>query len=469
MYGLVHTFWLTHYNPPESASAIAVAMTIDFTPFACGYFMSVCSSVELSSIFGERHYEKASQVLADLLRFAFVLGLLVPAVFLAIARPLMDWVVTDMDNKSYIIDQAFNYLIFSLSAAPITCIYLTLCGCLEAEGRTFLFGFAHLSSMILSSAVFDPLLIIVADLGVRGPGVAMILAQFIPAVFLLVFFLRGKFTVKLRFRDLFKRPVSESWHAISLGLPSLASSISNSIPIIFFEKYLQETVDVNDSAMYLQLYNAFSRLYAVALALYLGVCMGLLASGSFAYGGMNMVRLIKLVFHAWWLLAAIGGTIALLIDALPKEIASIFVHKDDSDREAFLNAFEKCCRQYWTTTALMAWIYLGPSVLQVMNRPALALLCSFLVQICWFPVISTIMFHTGRGAPHLFWSGCANDTSGVVLTLLFNIPSIRELRNRRFEAGPTTQSVTDIVPDCPLLPANSPDEELSLPYSASMD
>jgi Na+-driven multidrug efflux pump len=315
--------------------------------------------------------------------------------------------------------------------------------------------------MILACVVFDPLLIICADLGVRGPGIAMILAQFFPTAGLLFAFSRGKFAVRLNFGDFLRRPIDDSWHAIVLGLPSLASSISNSVPIIFFQKYLQQMSDDSDSLMYLQLYNSFARLYAVALALYLAICMGLLACGSFAFSAKNIARLTKLVFHAWWILGAMGVTLALLIDTLPRQIALLFIGSDDPGREAFQTAFERCCRQYWSTTALMSWIYLGPAILQVVNRPGLALVSSFFSLICLFPIISTILFYTGKGPEHLFWSGFVNDTSGCLITLAVIVPALREMYTRRHETGGVPVSIIQTLPDsAPLLPESPPDEAL---------
>jgi Na+-driven multidrug efflux pump len=300
--------------------------------------------------------------------------------------------------------------------------------------------------------VFDPLLIITARLGVRGPGAAMIFAQLLPTAALVVAFSRGHFAVKLNYGDLLKRPLPESWHAIVLGLPSLASSISNSVPIIFFEKYLQQMSDDSDSLLYLELYNSFSRLYAVALALYLAVCMGLLACGSFAFSAGNIARLIKICFHAWWILGAMGATIALIIDTMPRQIALLFIEYDDPGREAFQTAFERCCRQYWSTTALMSWIYLGPTILQVVNRPWQALVSSVFSLIFLFPIVSTILFHTGKGPEHLFWSGFTNDTTGVLITLAVNTPALREMYRRRNETGPVPIQTIQTMPDSsPLL------------------
>jgi Na+-driven multidrug efflux pump len=70
-------------------------MTLDFLPVALGFFLCVSSSIQLSVPFAEQNYQKAPQVFADLLRFCIILGVLVPAALLPVAKPLMRWVQGD--------------------------------------------------------------------------------------------------------------------------------------------------------------------------------------------------------------------------------------------------------------------------------------------------------------------------------------------------------------------------------------
>jgi Na+-driven multidrug efflux pump len=375
-------------------------------------------------MFGEGSYTKASQVVADLLRFSIVLGLIVPAICIPIARPLMKWYGAADD----VADLGLTYVAVVVGGTLITCVYLLLCGCLQAEGRTFLFGAVQIVSMALCGAVFDPLSIVVFMRGIEGPAFSILLSQLLPAVRLLIAFFRGKFTLRLRWGEFFRRPIPESWHALAIGATSLLSSLSSSLPMVLFQKFLGVACnDENEFNVMMSLFNAFSRLYVVVIALYLSVCMGLLASGSFAYSARNISRVVLLAAHAFWVLGVMGGLVATLLNALARPFARIF-----SRDPLFIERFQMCMAPYWSTTMLLAWLYLGTCLLQVVNRPVRSLICTTIGQIVIFPVVSCFFFFTDkRNAPRLFWSGVTNDTVAFIVTVLFDIPAVKELRDRR--------------------------------------
>jgi Na+-driven multidrug efflux pump len=264
-------------------------------------------------------------------------------------------------------------------------------------------------------------------LGVQGAAISVILSQAFPAILMLALYYFGKFTVKPKLRDLFRWPLRETPHSLAIGLPSLLSSLAGTIPVILFQKYLGEsTSDKHEYDEMIKLYNAFSRLYNVAMSLYLAICMGLLPAGSYAFSSRDYSRTGRLIFHAWWILGVLGLCATFFMNVLSDFIARLF-----SRDGLFVTRFRECVIRYWSTTTFIAWEMLGTCILQVVNRPVPALICTVIGQICFFPMVSSIFFFTNRHDPvRLFFAAMANDPSACTITWMFVIPGLWNLRKR---------------------------------------
>jgi Na+-driven multidrug efflux pump len=343
------------------------------------------------------------------------------------------------------IDMGFNYLLVVIPGSVVTCIYYLLCGCLEAEGRTVWYGVIQMGSTLLNQVVFNPIAIIVFKAGIVGVAVAMIGAQLIAAIVLVVCFYRGDFTVKLCVKELFARPIKESGHALALGLTSLLSSLSSSLPIILFQRLLADLAR-QDAQDWIALYNDFSRLYAVAIALYLSPCTGLMAAGSYAYSATNISRLVRLCFHAAWILGVLGMAIAFTMDFAPGWVASWF-----SLTGPMIGDWKETVAKYWSSTTLMAWTYLGTTLLQITNRPRVGLASAIVGQVFVFPLASILWYELSSSPAMMFWAGLTNDVTAWVLTVAFDISTLIELWKRRRE-GP---KAFDTIPH-PYTAADSP-------------
>jgi Na+-driven multidrug efflux pump len=182
--------------------------------------------------------------------------------------------------------------------------------------------------------------------------------------------------------------------------------------------------------MYLRLYQGIARLYLVAVALYSGICLGLLAPGSFAYSAMKIELLVREIVHATWILGVLGIVFALVLDCAPDDLAKLF--EGHEPHPNFVITFEGCARRYWSATYLLAWTYLGTSLLQLTNRTVLATIAAVVTHVFIFPIVTGILYASGDEEPErLFWGGLVNDITGFVVLVFLNIPTIRELIRKR--------------------------------------
>jgi hypothetical protein len=161
----------------------------------------------MNAIFAEKKYERANQVVADLLGVCLVIFILVPAILLPAARPMMWWVAPDECSERDIQD-GFTYLAIMFGGSLVTCVSYLLC--LEAEGRTVWYSCIQLISAALNRGTFNPILILVLSMGIAGWAISLIASQLVTTIVLVVYFYTGTFTVRPGMAELFARPVNES-------------------------------------------------------------------------------------------------------------------------------------------------------------------------------------------------------------------------------------------------------------------
>jgi Na+-driven multidrug efflux pump len=414
-------------DPDHVQSVFGLVLTIDFIPTSFGFFLSVCASIKLSSLFAENRYNRASRVFADLLRLAVVIGILLPVVLIPSARPIMRWVEPDPDSAQNI-NEGFIYLVILFSGTVVTCVYFLLCGCLEAEGRTIWFSCIQIISMALNQGVFNPILVACLHMGVAGAATSMIASQFITAVFLLLLYYRGTFTIKPRVAELVEAPVGETANALALSLSSLLSSLTTCLPVIGFQKFLSlSSPNADERSDWIALCNDFTRLCAITIAIFLAISMGFMAAGAYAYASSNIERVLRLFLHSWWLCSAVGICFSLLMDIDRDFVPGWFGLRNQPH---MIQKWHTVVRRYWSSNAFFSWMFIGTALLQVTNRPARGFACAMITQVVVFPLCSAIWYLATKRPDMIFWASLTNDGTVATISVLFNIVVFREFAKK---------------------------------------
>ena len=183
LYGIVATIWVSKALGEKGMTAVSLFTNIDTVGRAFGYFMNCSASQKISSLFGEKKANEAGQVICDLFRCSLLSGMIVPALLIQVAKPLGKWFGADDE----IFKMAFDYIAVLLGCSAVSCLFLMFCGCLQAEGRTFLVSFAQISSFVMNMAIFCPLFLFVFHLGTCGAALATICSEAIPTI--VIFFM----------------------------------------------------------------------------------------------------------------------------------------------------------------------------------------------------------------------------------------------------------------------------------------
>lgn len=420
LYGFVNTIWLRFGVSELATTALASTTTIDPLSMNCGFYLSTCCASKVAALFGEHRGDAAAQIIVDMIRVSIFFAILLPAILIPVSGPFMKW----LGASAEVVQLGKDYLIPLVACTLITCIYLMLCGCIQAEGRTYTFAIVQISSLILNAGVFNPLYILGCKLGIRGAALSQICSQFVPGIFLFIFMFREKFTSQPKFNMFLKKPSPELWQTLKIGLPSLVGAVSATLPSIVFQKCIASSCgSEHEFNIMMALYNAYNRIYQIAIALFMAATSGFLPSGSFAFAAKRKRRVLFLFAHTSWLVIGTAAILTILLYSANKPIAKIF-----SKDELFIERFWKCTLPYWTTCPLCSLQYIITALLQVCERPVWAFIGSFVTQIAMWPAMAIAFYFTNKhNVVRLFFACMSNDVCSAIVLLVPLIPTLHSL------------------------------------------
>lgn len=422
---IVDSIWISKTNGEEGLAALSLCSLLDTIARAFGMFMSVAASSQLSHLRGKKKYDDINQVFADLFRTCFVIGLIVPGIMIPVISPTLKF----FGAEGNVFKLGYDYLIPLLSGSVVTCINLLLCGMLQSEGRSFLYGCVQVSTFIMKMLIFDPLLMIVCKLGLTGAGLATVVSELIPAVVVGIFIIIGKFQIKISILNLKSGICKYTLKAYKVGLTQLISHLCFNIPSFFSRKYVSECA--TQSGAYtdaLAAYNVVLRIWQIPASYAIALSIGFLPSASYAIGAHLPKRVISLV--TWTLLLGFCwcSFSELILLLFAKSIATIFGRSD-----IYIDLATKMIRVSYMLCCTMGIQYVSMSLLQSMQLNVQSIVLSFLTQLMPVPLFSTLIYFIDKthSIVTLMFMYSANDLFSFVVSIMFMIyPSIKLYKSK---------------------------------------
>jgi Na+-driven multidrug efflux pump len=351
---------------------------------AFGFFVHIAANSQISAMFGAGLGEQTVEICWDIVRIALCCGALVPALFLPWVRE-----ATRLFGASQeVIDDGFNYISITLGGSILTCLYMGLGGCLQGEGRTLFLGIANVITAVLNMALFDPLLILKTNLGIKGCASATLLSEGIPMLVLFVCYMSGIFSIKPKLSGFLKPFNPRIKIALKVGFSQLIAQLAGCIPTALITYYMgTSTTNPTEYEALLSSMNISFRFSILGFALLIAVTSGYLPAASYSYSHGDFKRFMRLTIHAIWINFSIASFFTVITLSMTRRLLMIF-----SKDELFLH--------YSTTmlTIIMAGLPIATGrtnataflqSLQMGSRASLYTFCShFLGLVIWSTVLN---------------------------------------------------------------------------------
>jgi Na+-driven multidrug efflux pump len=436
LYPIVNSVWVAQTLGDTGITAVATFLNFDAISRGFAFFLQVGASSRISQLFGAGKPAEAGQVFCDLLRLTLVCEALV-ACFLPLTKIAARWFEAAPD----IIELGYKYISPNLLGGFVPCLFLFCCGCLQAEGRSWLFMGVQICSMVLNMLVFSPFFLFLCKTGIAGVSYSGLAADFIPGVILVVLFFRGKFGVKPQLSGLLKKFSPETWTAVKIGLAQLIYQLSLALPGVFVRKFMGAAAGdkqtFNDA---LAGFNAFCRYWNLVICVTNAITIGFLPAASYACGAKRFKRILMLLIHAFWMAIAWSTFSMIFTVGLPRALCRIF-----SDSEAVLNWGVSIMRTGHMVSFVMPAQLIINSLLQALQLGGLSTVLCVATQTIPLPCIAAAVFYTDKtNLDRLFYCYPIQYVVSACIAIPFGIYGVRLIWKRPDDVNADEVPLDDI-------------------------
>lgn len=329
--------------------------------------IGIGATAVISISLGERRKEYAERVFANALVLLIGISILLTITGLTFLEPLLRL----FGASDAIMVHARAYMEIILLGTPFMAIGFGLNHMIRGEGNPRMAMVTMLIGAILNT-ILDPVFIFVFGMGVRGAAIATVISQFVSAVWVLAYFLRGK--SHLRFHTANLRLSGEAVKRIlAVGSAPFAMQLAASVLNGILNNQLQRYG--GDTAI-----SAMGIVYSISTLLLMplfGLNQGAQPIIGFNYGARNYDRVKKTV-----LLAAGVATVHVLVgfalvQLFPRALVMLFNTTD----EALMNLGAHALRVFFLMLPLIGFQIISANYFQAVGKPRHAMFLSLARQV----------------------------------------------------------------------------------------
>lgn len=436
LYGIINSIWVSKKLGEQGLSAVATEITLEGIGRAFGFFLMIAGSTKISQLFGRKQFEDATQVACDLIRLTIVCGIIVPVVILPSHNPMCRWFQASEKTTEW----GFQYILPLCACSVLTCLNLCCQGFLQAEGRTMLIGFIDLVALVVACGGICPLLLFALDAGICSASVSTVCADAIPGIILTILYFRGKFGIKLNWRQLFKPFSKHTWPALVVGLSQLVSNLSGCIPGIPIRNLIGRSCGddhIYDLAM--AGFNVCCRVYQFASCICIAVTTGFIPPASYAHASNNDKRYLRLSLHSAWINFAWSIIVTILALTIPRQISSIF-----GSGEEYLDYSVPILKNS-NYLGFLRWVQFNcQAMLQALQCGVRAMIVSLMSNFVGFLVFAYILFYTDKhNVKRLMYLYTCTTGFGSVVGIALLIRPLWKLYKKSKEQNQKKQDVNE--------------------------
>jgi len=318
LYNMVDSIFIGHGVGPMALAALGISFPLMNIGAAFGAAVGVGGATLMSLRLGQRQYDKANNVLGNMVALNIIMGVLVGIVSLIFLDPIL----TFFGASDQTLPHAHDYMFILLVGNVITHLYLGLNAALRSASKPRAAMIATIVTVVLNT-ILDPIFIWPLHMGIKGAAIATILAQAIVLCWQLWQFSRQRELLHLEWR--FLKPARNIVkEIISIGISPFAMQLTGCVVAIFMNNALM----AYGSDLAVGAYSIANRLGFIFFMVIMGICQGMQPIAGYNYGARNMdrvKRVVRLSITASCIAMVVGWVIG---EAFPEACVRMFSHDE---------------------------------------------------------------------------------------------------------------------------------------------
>lgn len=185
LYNMVDGIYIGHIRDVGSyaISGLAVTFPLMNLSTALGTLVGVGASTMISVLLGQKNYNAANKVLANIMTLNTIIGLLFTFFTLLFLDPILCFFGASENTLPF----ARDYMTVILIGNVVTHLYFGLNNIIRSTGNPQLAMKLTLFTVI-SNSILDPIFIFVLDMGIQGAAIATVICQLLSLCYSLKYF-----------------------------------------------------------------------------------------------------------------------------------------------------------------------------------------------------------------------------------------------------------------------------------------
>ena len=285
LYNMVDSIFIGHGVGSMALAALGISFPLMNIGAAFGAAVGVGGSTLMSLRLGQRQYDKANNVLGNMVALNIITGLLVGILSIIFLDPILRF----FGASDQTLPHAHEYMFILLLGNVITHLYLGLNAALRSASKPRAAMIATIVTVVLNT-ILDPIFIWPLHMGIKGAAIATVIAQAIVLCWQLWQFSRQRELLHLEWRFL-KPAKAIVKDIVGIGISPFAMQITGCVVAIFMNNALM----ANGGDLAVGAYGIAHRLGFVFFMVIMGICQGMQPIAGYNYGARNMERVKRVV------------------------------------------------------------------------------------------------------------------------------------------------------------------------------
>ena len=315
-YNVIDSMYIGHIKDVGSyaISGLAVTFPLMNLSAALGTLVGVGAMTLISVLLGQKNYEAARKVLANVLSLNLIIGFVFSALTLSFLSPILGFFGATENTLPF----ARSYMVIILLGNVFTHLYFGFNGLIRVSGHPKIAMGLTLFTVALN-AILDPIFIFVLDMGIQGAALATVICQLLALAYSL-FFLADKRRILHFPRPIFQINGRIARQSLAIGLsPFLMNSAACLVALFINQQLLKYGGDLAIGS-----YGIVNRITMMFLMIVMGLNQGMQPIAGYNYGARQYKR-VKEVFWMTASWAVVISTVCWIVSVFfPRAACSLF-------------------------------------------------------------------------------------------------------------------------------------------------
>ena len=394
----------------NAATNVIFPLVIIFNSFAG--LIGNGAAANLSLKLGEDNKKEASKGIGQ----ALVVTVFVSLFLGIISYVFLPKLILMFGCTKNVYNYALDYGRIICIGTPFMIIYSSLSNIIRADGNPK-YSMIMLVVGAIINIILDPIFIFKFNLGVKGGAIATIIGQFISFIIAILYLNKFK-SIKVTKESL--KLDKDVFRVLGLGLSSFITQGTVLVLFVFMNNVMTKLGALSKFGpdIPLSVYGVISKINSIYISIVLGVSIGAQPIIGFNYGAGNKERVRETIKKVLMINVIFGIMFNLVFFIFPKELAGIFITKDDPSYDLFMEFAVLMCKTFFMVICLNAVEMTGSITIQSLGKVKKATALSFIRQIILFiPIALLLSLVFKKGIYGILYAGFISDSLCFVVAL----------------------------------------------------